>query len=201
MGNQLTTLPSFYDAPSRWPGIFSWIFSTDHKKIGLLYLGTMTGFFVVGMALGFLMRLELMLPGKQLVDAQTYNSLFTFHGVIMVFMFVVPGLSASFGNILLPLQIGADDVAFPRLNLFSWYLFVVGCFLAVVSLFVGGGPADTGWTFYAPYSVRTGTNVTLATFSVFLMGFSSILTGLNFVTTMHRMRCKGMGWFRMPLFS
>lgn len=204
MGNhvisQPTTLPNFYEAKSRFSGIFSWIFSTDHKKIGLMYLIAQTVFFLTAMSLGFLIRLELIAPGQQFFGPQTYNALFTFHGVIMVFMFVVPGLSASFGNIFLPLMIGAEDVAFPRLNLFSWYLFIIGGAVAILSLFVGGGPADTGWTFYAPYSIRTSTDVTMATFAVFLMGFSSILTGLNFVTTVHRMRCPGMGWFRMPLF-
>jgi cytochrome c oxidase subunit 1 len=157
-------------------------------------------FFVMGMTAGFLIRLELIAPGKQLVEAQTYNALFTIHGVIMVFMFVVPGLSASFGNFFLPLHIGAPDVAFPKLSLFSCCLFIGGAFVAVGSLFAGSGPPDTGWTFYAPYSIRTGTNVLMATCGVFLMGFSSILTGLNFITTIHRMRAPGMGWFRMPLF-
>jgi cytochrome c oxidase subunit 1 len=190
---------NFYQIKRR-SGILAWILSTDHKRIGLMYLAAMTTFFVLGMTFGFLIRLELIAPGKQLFDAQTYNAFFTLHGVIMIFMFVVPGLSASFGNFFLPLHIGAPDVAFPKLNLFSWYLFVIGGTLALLSLFTGSGPPDTGWTFYAPYSIRTGTNVLLATFAVFLMGFSSILTGLNFVTTVHRMRAPGMSWFRMPLF-
>lgn len=181
--------------------MFSWIFSTDHKKIGILYLVSMTTFFLVGVTFGFLMRLELIAPGKQFIDAQTYNVFMTLHGVIMVFMFVIPGLAASFGNFFLPLHIGAEDVSFPRINLFSWYLFVGGGILALISLFTGPGAPDTGWTFYAPYSIRTSTNVLLGTFAVFLMGFSSILTGLNFLTTIHRMRCPGMSFFRMPLFS
>ncbi len=160
----------------------------------------MLSFFVVGMTLGFLMRLELIAPGKQLVEAQTYNALFTLHGVIMIFLFVIPGLSASFGNFFLPLQIGAGDVAFPRLNLLSWWIFIIGAGLAVVAMFTGNGPPDTGWTFYAPYSLRSGTNVVLAVFAVFVLGFSSILTGLNFITTIHRLRAPGMSWFRMPLF-
>jgi cytochrome c oxidase subunit 1 len=189
----------FYQA-KRYPGILAWVLSTDHKRIGILYLASMLSFFLVGMTLGFLMRLELIAPGKQLVEAQTYNALFTLHGVIMIFLFVIPGLSASFGNFFLPLQIGAGDVAFPRLNLFSWWIFIIGALLAVVAMFTGNGPPDTGWTFYAPYSLRTGTNVVLAVFAVFVLGFSSILTGINFITTVHRMRAPGMGWFRMPLF-
>jgi cytochrome c oxidase subunit 1 len=130
----------------------------------------------------------------------TYNALFTLHGVIMIFLFVIPGLPAVFGNFFLPIMIGAPDVAFPRLNLMSWYLFMSGACIALTSLFTGGGPPDTGWSFYVPYSVTTGTNVTMAVLGAFVLGFSSILTGLNFITTMHRMRAKGMNWMRMPLF-
>jgi cytochrome c oxidase subunit 1 len=191
----------FYHIRSRWSGLAAWIFSTDHKRIGLMYLFLMMCFFAVGMTLGFLIRLELIAPGRNIMDAQTYNAVFTLHGVIMIFLFVIPGLSASLGNFFLPIQIGAKDVMFPRLNLFSWWLFLTGAVLAVVSLFTGDGPPDTGWTFYAPYSIRTGTNVTLAAFAVFILGFSSILTGLNFVTTVHRMRAPGMSFFRMPLFT
>jgi cytochrome c oxidase subunit 1 len=199
MTDRAITEGGFYQA-KRYPGILAWVLSTDHKRIGILYLASMLSFFLVGMTLGFLMRLELIAPGKQLVEAQTYNALFTLHGVIMIFLFVIPGLSASFGNFFLPLQIGAGDVAFPRLNLFSWWIFIIGALLAVVAMFSGNGPPDTGWTFYAPYSLRTGTNVVLAVFAVFVLGFSSILTGINFITTVHRMRAPGMGWFRMPLF-
>jgi len=195
-----STLPNFYEAESRYSGIFSWIFSTDHKKIGLLYMFAMAAFFLVGMTFGVLMRLELIAPGKQFIDPQTYNAFFTLHGVIMIFLFVIPGLSASFGNIFLPIQIGAEDVAFPKLNLLSWYLFISGGLLAFSSMFTAAGPPDTGWTFYAPYSIRSGANIPLATFAAFILGFSSILTGLNFVTTIHRLRAPGMGWFRMPLF-
>jgi cytochrome c oxidase subunit 1 len=166
-----------------------------------MYLFLMLTFFAVGMTLGFLMRLELFSPGRTIMSAETYNAVFTVHGVIMIFLFVIPGLSASLGNFFLPIQIGAKDVMFPRLNLFSWWLFLIGSILAVLSLVTGNGPPDTGWTFYAPYSIRTGTNITLAAFAVFVLGFSSILTGLNFVTTVHRMRAPGMGFFRMPLFT
>ncbi len=191
---------NFYQEKGRFSGIFSWIFSTDHKRIGLLYLISMLSFFAVGVTIGVLMRLELLTPGETIVKAQTYNSLFTLHGVIMIFLFIVPGIPATFGNFFLPLQIGAKDVAFPRLNLFSWYLYIAGAAMAITSLFVGNGPADTGWTFYAPYSLRTGTNVTMAVLAAFILGFSSILTGLNFLTTIHRMRAPGMGFFKMPLF-
>jgi len=190
----------FYHFKGRWSGLASWIFSTDHKRIGLMYLTVMLSLFLIGMTLGFLIRLELLAPGRTIVDAQTYNVFFTLHGVIMIFMFVIPGLSASMGNFMLPIMIGAKDVFFPRLNLFSWWLYVTGVALAITALFTGGGPPDTGWTFYAPYSIRTGTNLTLAAFAVFVLGFSSILTGLNFVVTIHRMRAPGMGFFRMPLF-
>jgi cytochrome c oxidase subunit 1 len=191
----------FYHAKGKWSGLASWLFTTDHKRIGLMYLALQIFFFTVGMSLGFLMRLELIAPGRTIVDAQTYNSFFTLHGVIMIFLFVVPGLSASLGNFFLPIQIGARDVAFPRLNLLSWWLFLAGAILALTSLFVGNGPPDAGWTFYAPYSLRSTQNISLAAFAATVLGFSSILTGLNFITTIHRMRAPGMGFFRMPLFS
>lgn len=181
-------------------GILGWILSTDHKRIGLLYLGAIAFFFIVGVILGLLMRLELIAPGKTIMEPQTYNSIFTLHGVIMIFLFIIPGLPAIFGNFFLPLQLGAKDVAFPRLNLLSWYIYMIGVVLVLVSLVIPGGPLDTGWTFYIPYSVRSGANVSLAIFAAFVLGFSSILTGLNFVTTVHRMRAPGMGFFKMPLF-
>lgn len=196
-GNHLDYLHS----PKKYKGIFNWIFSTDHKKIGILYLISMLTFFLVGVTFGFLMRLELIAPGRTIMDAQTYNQIFTLHGVIMIFLFIIPGLPAVFGNFFLPIMIGAKDVAFPRLNLLSWWLFVIGGFVALVSLFLPGGPADTGWTFYIPYSVRTSTNVIPALMGAFILGFSSILTGLNFITTIHRLRAPGMSWFKMPLFA
>jgi cytochrome c oxidase subunit 1 len=181
-------------------GIFAWILSTDHKRIGILYLVSMVTFFWVGVTLGFLMKLEMLTPGKTIVDAQTYNAFFTLHGVIMIFLFIIPGIPAVFGNFFLPIQIGAKDVAFPRLNLLSWYLYIIGGLFAIVSLFLQGGPIDTGWTFYVPYSIRTTTNVILPLLGAFILGFSSILTGLNFITTVHRLRAPGMTFFRMPLF-
>lgn len=191
---------SYLDYKGKYSGIRAWIFSTDHKRIGLLYLITMMIFFIVGVSFGFLMRLELISPGKTIIEPQTYNSFFTLHGIIMIFLFIIPGLPAVFGNFFLPILIGAKDVSFPRLNLLSWWLFLAGGLIAIISVFLPGGPADTGWTFYIPYSVRTSTNVVPALFAAFLIGFSSILTGLNFVTTIHRLKVKGMTWFKMPLF-
>jgi cytochrome c oxidase subunit 1 len=157
-------------------------------------------FFWIAVAIGFLMRLVQLQMFHHLVTPQWYNALFTIHGVLMIFLFVIPGLPPVFGNFMLPLLIGARDVAFPRLNLASWYFFIGGAVIVVVSLFTGGGPPDTGWTFYVPFSLKTGTNVTLAVFGAFTLGFSSMLTGINFITTIHRMRAPGMGWLRMPLF-
>ncbi len=193
--------PSYLVNTGKHRGIKAWILSTDHKRIGILYLIALLSFFAVGVTFGFLIRLELLTPGRTIVDAQTYNEFFTLHGVIMIFLFVIPGLPAVFGNFFLPIMIGAKDVAFPRLNLLSWYLYVTGGLLVLLSILLPGGPADTGWTFYIPYSVRTGTNVIFTMFAAFVLGFSSILTGLNFVTTIHRLRAPGMGWFRMPLFT
>jgi cytochrome c oxidase subunit 1 len=181
-------------------GILSWILSVDHKRIGILYLFSMMAFFTVAVIFGFLIRLELIAPGRTIIDAQTYNQLFTLHGIIMIFLFIIPGLPAVFGNFFLPIMIGAKDVIFPRLNLMSWYMFVFGGLFAVASMLLPGGSADTGWMFYVPYSVRTNTNVLPALIAAFILGFSSILTGLNFITTIHRMRHPDMSWFKMPLF-
>jgi cytochrome c oxidase subunit 1 len=189
--------PDFYHTRK---GIASWLLTTDHKRIAILYLTAMLTFFLVGMTIGVFMRLEHLTMGPTIMKPSTYNALFTLHGVIMIFLFVIPGLPAAFGNFMLPIMIGAKDVAFPRLNLLSWYLFMAGATIAITSLFTGGGPPDTGWSFYVPYSVKTGTNVTLAVLGAFVIGFSSILTGLNFITTIHRLRAKGMNWMRMPLF-
>ncbi|WP_337872375.1 cbb3-type cytochrome c oxidase subunit I [Ignavibacterium sp.] len=190
---------SYLEYQGKHKGIWGWLLSTDHKRIGLLYLISLSIFLIVGVTFGFLMRLELLTPGRTIMDPQTYNSIFTLHGVIMIFLFVVPGLPAVFGNFFLPILIGARDVAFPRLNLLSWYLYAIGGILAIISILIPGGPADTGWTFYIPYSIRTNTNVIPALFAAFILGFSSILTGVNFVTTVHRMRAPGMDWFKMPL--
>ena len=165
-----------------------------------MYLYLIMSFFIIGAVLGLLMKLELIAPGKTIMQAQTYNGFFTLHGIIMIFLIVIPGLPAVFGNFFLPILIGAKDVAFPRLNLLSWYIYVLGAIIAVSSQFSGGGPPDTGWTFYAPYSFKTSTNMLPAVLGAFTLGFSSILTGLNFIVTIHRMRAPGMTWMKMPLF-
>jgi len=191
---------SFYEYQGRYRGILGWILSTDHKRIGLLYLSLILFFFSVAVFFAFLMRLKLIAPGFNLMKPQMYNSLFTLHGIIQIFLVVIPAIPAIFGNFFLPIQIGARDMAFPRINLLSWWLYTSGAIIVFLSLFTGGGPVDTGWTFYAPYSLRTTVNVPLAVFGVFVLGMSSILTGINLVTTTHRLRAPGMTWFRLPLF-
>jgi len=191
---------SFLEHQGKYKGIFAWIFATDHKRIAFLYMYAIATFFLVGAILGLLMRFELVAPGETIIKPQTYNGLFTVHGIIMIFMVVIPGLSAVFGNFFLPILIGAKDVSFPKLNNFSWWLFMFGSILAVASQLLKSGPPDTGWTFYAPYSTTTGTSVIIATTAAFILGFSSILTGLNFIVTVHRMRAPGMKFFNMPLF-
>jgi cytochrome c oxidase subunit 1 len=194
------TYISYLDHKGKYKGIFSWLLTTDHKKIALMYLYCVIFFFFVAAILGLLMRIELIAPGQTIMGPQTYNGMFTIHGIIMVFVIVIPALPAIFGNFFLPIMIGAKDVAFPRLNLFSFYLYISGAVFAVLSEFIGGGAPDTGWTFYVPYSAQSTTNVIYALIAAFILGFSSILTGLNFIVTIHRMRAPGMGWFRMPLF-
>ncbi len=191
---------SFYKDRGRYPGIFSWILTVDHKRIALLYLIFVMAFFFSGVVLGFFMRLEMIAPGGTIMGPQTYNSLFTLHGIIMIFLVVIPAIPTIFGNFFLPIQVGARDVAFPRINLLSWWLYISGAIIVFISVFTGGGPPDTGWTFYAPYSLRTTVNVSLAVFGVFVLGMSSILTGINLVTTTHRLRAPGMTWRRLPLF-
>ncbi len=191
---------SYLEYQGKYRGILGWILSTDHKRIGLLYLYTMLFFFSIAAILGLLMKTQLIAPGETIMGPQTYNSFFTLHGIIMIFIIVVPGLPAVFGNFFLPIMIGAKDVAFPRINLLSWWVYIIGILIVLTSQFTGGGPPDTGWTFYAPYSFQTPTNVLPAVFGAFVMGFSSILTGINFVVTIHRMRAPGMKWLKMPLF-
>ena len=190
---------SFLESGDR-KGILAWILSTDHKRIGILYLACMVSLFFVAVIIGVLMRIEQLSTSHHIFPPAIYNAFFTVHGVIMIFMFVLPGASAVFGNFFLPIMIGARDVSFPRLNLMSWYFFIVGALVVIASLFTGDGPPDAGWTFYVPFSLRTGTNIPLGVFGVFLLGFSSILTGINFITTVHRMRAPGMTWHHMPLF-
>jgi cytochrome c oxidase subunit 1 len=180
-------------------GIKSWLLTTDHKRIALLYLGSITLMFFVGGAFAVLMRLHLIEPQGALVEPDTYNKLFTLHGVIMVFFFLVPSIPATLGNFLVPMMIGARDLAFPRLNLLSWYIYIVGAIFTLYAAISGG--LDTGWTFYTPYSSSfSHTQVVPVALGVFITGFSSILTGLNFVVTIHKMRAPGLTWFRLPLF-
>jgi cytochrome c oxidase subunit 1 len=200
MSNTAVQEPSYLEYQGRFRGLAGWIFSTDHKRIALLYLYSIATLFIVGALLGLSMKLELLAPGKTLMDAKTYNGVFTLHGITMIFLIVIPGMPAVFGNFFLPIMIGAKDVAFPRLNLLSWWVYILGAVVALSSQFLGDGPPDTGWTFYAPYSFRTTTNMLPAVMGAFILGFSSILTGLNFIVTIHRMRAPGMNWLRMPLF-
>src|SRR5216110_1073111 len=180
-------------------GIKSWLLTRDHKRIALLYLAAVTVFFFVGGAMAVLIRIDLATPAGDLVTDETYNKLFTIHGVMMVFFFLIPAIPAVLGNFLVPIMIGAKDLAFPKLNLLSWYIYVVGGLFTLYALIAGG--VDTGWTFYTPFStVASTTNVIPAALGIFITGFSSILTGLNFIVTIHRMRAPGMTWFRMPLF-
>ncbi len=191
---------SYLEYKGKYKGILGWILSTDHKRIGLLYLYSIMSFFILGAILGLLMKAELIAPGETIMDAETYNGVFTLHGITMIFLIVVPGIPAILGNFFLPIMIGAKDVAFPKLNLLSWWVYILGAIIAISSQFLGDGPPDTGWTFYAPYSFKTSTNMLPAVLGAFVLGFSSILTGLNFIVTMHRLRAPGMGWMRMPLF-
>jgi len=180
-------------------GIKSWLLTTDHKRIALLYLVSITIMFFVGGFFALLIRLELLTPAGDLLQAETYNKMFSMHGIVMVFFFLVPSVPATLGNFLVPLMIGARDLAFPKINLLSWYLYIAGAGLMIYTIVTGG--VDTGWTFYTPFSTTfSNTHVITAALAIFIAGFSSILTGLNFIVTMHRMRAPGMTWGRMPLF-
>jgi len=180
-------------------GVLSWVFTLDHKRIGIMYLISILGSFLLGGIFALLVRTELLLPGEQFLTQDQYNKAFTLHGAIMVFLVIVPSIPAALGNFVLPIMLGAKDVAFPRLNLGSYYLWVIGAVMAVMAMLNGG--VDTGWTFYAPYSteeMREG--VIWVALAVFILGFSSVFTGMNFIVTIHRLRPPGMTWFRMPLF-
>jgi cytochrome c oxidase subunit 1 len=180
-------------------GILSWLLTTDHKRIALLYVASITFFFVIGGVAALLIRLELLTPVSDLVSAETYNKLFTEHGIIMVWLFPIPSIPNTLGNFLIPMMIGAKDVAFPKLNLASWYVFMLGGSLIMYGIARGG--IDTGWTFYTPFStIYSTTNVTVTGVGIFIIGFSSIMTGLNFIVTIHSLRAPGMTWFRLPLF-
>jgi len=179
-------------------GIRSWLFTLDHKRIGVMYLIAILSAFFLGGVFALLLRTELLTPGTTVISANTYNKAFTLHGAVMIFLFIIPGIPATLGNFVLPLMLGAKDVALPRLNLASFWLWLTGAMVATISILSGG--VDTGWTFYTPYSTTTGTAVISMTLGAFILGFSSIFTGLNFIVTIHKMRPEGMTWFRMPLF-
>lgn len=195
-------------------GLMSWLKTHDHKRLGLMYLIAMLVFFLVGGVAALIMRTHLAMPDKALITPEQYNIMFTLHGVIMIFLFIVPGIPAVLGNFLLPLMIGAKDVAFPKLNLYSWYVYMVGAVMAIVGLIqpfapaiirsvfekMGIGVVDTGWTFYTPYSIETNSAVIWMTGAAFILGFSSIMTGLNFIVTIHKLRAPGMTWNRLPVF-
>jgi cytochrome c oxidase subunit I len=177
----------------------SWLLTTDHKRIGILYLFTILFFFLIASAAAAMMRIELLRPTGGLITSETYNKLFTIHGTLMVWFFLIPSIPAVLGNFVLPMMLGARDVAFPKLNLMSWYLFVIGGALATWSLIRGG--VDTGWTFYTPYSTTyANSHVISMAAGVFVAGFSTIITGMNFIVTTHKLRAPGLTWFRLPLF-
>jgi cytochrome c oxidase subunit I len=179
-------------------GLWSWLTTLDHKRIGIMYMIAVMSFFALGGAFAMLIRLELFKVGPTIFTAQQYNRVMTLHGAIMVFMVIIPGIPAFMGNFFLPLQIGAKDVAFPRVNLLSWYCLMIGALVVFCSLLFNG--VDTGWTFYTPYSIKTMNGTTWVVAGAFIIGFSSVLTGLNFIATIHKLRAPGMGFFRMPLF-
>ena len=186
---------SYLTAEKGWR---SWVFTLDHKRIGVMYLIGILTSFLLGGIMAMLVRTELLTPGRTIMSADSYNHMFTLHGAIMTFLFLIPSIPAVLGNFILPLMVGAKDVAFPRMNLASFYLWVFGAVFLVAAMALNG--LDTGWTFYTPYSTTTNSSVITATMGVFILGFSSIFTGINFIATVHTMRPKGMTWFRMPLF-
>ncbi|MDR9417897.1 cytochrome c oxidase subunit I [Gracilimonas sp.] len=178
-------------------GLWAWMTTVDHKKIGLMYLGSVTFFFLLGGVLALLLRTELLTPAKTFIEADTYNQFFTLHGAIMVFFVLIPSIPAALGNFVLPMQLGAKDVAFPRLNLASFYIYVIGAIFTFIALANNG--LDTGWTFYTPYSTESSSSVIWVTLGVFILGFSSILTGTNFIATIHKLRAPGITWGKLPL--
>ncbi len=193
---QTRSKPNYLNVSST---VQSWLLTTDHKRIGILYLFSIIVFFAIAGTAAAMIRLELLTPRGDLVQPETYNKLFTMHGVVMVWFFLIPAIPGVLGNFLIPMMIGAKDVAFPRLNLASWYVFMLGGFFTLGAVATGG--IDTGWTFYVPYStLYSNSSVVLATAGVFIVGFSSIFTGLNFIVTIHKLRAPGMTWFRLPLF-
>jgi cytochrome c oxidase, subunit I len=179
-------------------GIASWLFTVDHKRIGIMYLWAVLASFFIGGVFALLVRLELLTPKETIMSAEAYNRVFTLHGAVMVFLFIIPSIPAALGNFVLPLMLGAKDVAFPRLNLASFWIYAIGAIFAVTAMVTGG--VDTGWTFYTPYSTTTSGAVSTMTFAAFILGFSSIFTGINFIATIHKLRAPGMSWYKMPLF-
>src|ERR1051326_7483887 len=171
----------------------------DHKRIALLYLGGISFFFFIGCLFAIAICLAVLPSHGELPQSSTYNKMFTQHGIIMVFFFLIPSIPATLGNFLVPMMIGAKDLAFPKINLLSWYIYMAGGLITIYALLAGG--VDTGWTFYAPFSTTfSNSYVVAAGLGIFVNGFSSILTGLNFIVTVHTMRAPGMTWFRLPLF-
>ena len=203
--SKTSVTPSSYSQPAgtgdnylnHEKGLWSWLSTVDHKRIGLMYLGTVLAYFLLGGIFALLLRTEHLTGGQTIIDANTYNRFFTYHGAIMVFLVIIPGIPGSIGNFVLPMMCGAKDVAFPKLNLASYYIYLAGSLLASSALFLRG--ADTGWTFYTPYSIRTSTTVLYVVFGAFVAGFASILTGLNFIITVHKLRAPGLTWSRLPL--
>jgi len=187
--------PNYLNSTGGWK---SWLFTIDHKRIAVLYIITTTIAFMIGGLAAALVRLELLTPEGDLMSGDGYNKAFSAHGIVMVFMFLVPVVPAVLGNFLVPLMVGARDMAFPKINLMSWYLYMIGSVCCLYSIIAGG--VDTGWTFYTPYSTTTNTNVISAAVGVFIIGFSSIFTGFNIIVTVHKMRAPGLTWFRLPLF-
>jgi cytochrome c oxidase subunit 1 len=180
-------------------GAMSWLLTKDHKRIAILYLISITVMFLIGGAFAVMMRLELLTPEGDLLTSDTYNKMFTLHGIVMVFFFLIPVIPGILGNFILPIQLGAKDFAFPKINLLSWYLYMIAAGVGLYVIISGG--VDTGWTFYTPFSTQySNTHVIGVTFAGFIAGFSSILTGLNFIVTIHRMRAPGLTWYRLPLF-
>ncbi len=179
-------------------GIWSWLNTRDHKRIGVMFLATVTAMFLLGGLFALALRTELLTPNRTIMDAMTYDRMFTLHGVTMVWLFLVPSIPASFGNFILPIQLGARELAFPRLNLLSFYTFVIGAAVTFGGMIAGG--TDTGWTFYAPYADTTPTDVVPVIIGIFILGLSSIFTGINFIATTHLLRARGMRWTNMPLF-
>jgi len=196
-----TAIPAVHKHPdylSENKGLWNWLTTVDHKRIGLMYMWSVVAFMIIGGLLALTIRLELLTPKQTIMTAEMYNRAFTLHGAIMTFLVIIPAIPAVLGNFVLPLLIGAKDVAFPRLNLASLYVYWIGAAMAVSTLLLGG--VDTGWTFYTPYSTTTGGGVSMMVLAAFVLGFSSIFTGVNFIATIHKLRAPGMGWFQLPLF-